>query len=339
MQISTTRLPEYQIPQLLQNRPLDLIAIGSLVMERVIQVDQWPDPGGQDTVRVLSIVDTCGGCATNVSCFAGRMGGKAAVISALGDGQYTDIVRAEMDYAGVDTSLLAVSPGKEGSLIVILTDPTGDWAVLEYDDPELKVRMEDLPPVETFSRAKFFHVDGFSYLTAGDKEPVLEAVKRARQAGCLLSVDASVPAARTEPEFLRLLARDADIVFANETEALVITEMPTIEQAIQTFQLMGPQIAVLKLGKEGSYVITPSAVGRVPAYEVEVVDTVAAGDAYIGTMLVSLCRGLSLLDAATRGSAAGALACLGAGSMSHRFSLGDVQRLLDRGPKKNRSEY
>jgi ribokinase len=334
MQIHTAHVPEYQIPDLLRNRPLDIIAIGSLVMERVIHVDRWPDPGGQDTVRVLSIVDTSGGCATNVSCFAGRMGGKAAVVSALGDGQYTQTVRAEMTYAGVDTSLLAVYPGREGSLIIIMTDPSGDWGVLEYVDPQLRIRMEDLPTVETFSRTKFCHVDGFSYLTAGDKEPVLEAVKRARRASCLLSVDASVPAARTEPEFLRILFRQADIVFANETEALVATQAASVESAIEGLQTMGPQVAVLKLGKEGSYVITPSAVGQVPAYEVDVVDTVAAGDAYIGNMLFSLCRRLSLMEAATRGSAAGALACLGAGSLSHRFSPADVQRLLERGPKK-----
>ena len=333
MQISPTT-PEYQIHEWLKDRPLDIIAIGSLVMEQVIRIDHWPDPGGQDTVQILSIVETSGGCATNVSCFAGRLGGKAAVLSALGDGQYTYKAREEMAFAGVDSSLLAVHPGREGSMIIIMTDLTGDWSVLEHVDPELQIRIQDLPTVEDFRRTKFFHVDGFSYITVGEKEPVLEAVKRAKQAGCLLSVDASVPAAKTEPEFLRILFRQADIVFANETEALVVTQQTAIDKAIEALQVMGPPVAVLKLGRMGSYVITPEAVSQVPAYDVDVVDTVAAGDAYIGTMLVSLCRGLPLMDAATHGSAAGALACLGAGSLSHRFSLSDVQRLLGRGPEK-----
>jgi ribokinase len=334
MQIYANQAPFYEIPDRLRDRPLDIIAIGSLVLERVIRVNRWPDPGGQNTVEVLSIVDTSGGCATNVSCFAGRIGGKSAILSAIGDGRYTNEVRAELAYAGVDSSLLAVHPGREGSLIIILTDPSGDWEVLEYTDPELRIKAEDLPTVDVLARAKFLHVDGFSYVSAGEKVPVLEAVERARQAGCLLSVDASVPAARAEPEFLRILFHQADIVFANQYEALVTTQTSTVEAAIIALQTMGPQVAILKLGHDGSYVITPKAVSLIPAYEVDVVDTVAAGDAYIASMLVSLCRGLPLMEAAVRGSVAGALACLGAGSLSHRFSSADIQVLLERGPKK-----
>lgn len=335
MQIYATQAPFYEIPNRLRDRPLDIIAIGSLVMEQVIRVNRWPDPGGQNTVEVLSIVDTAGGCAMNVSCFAGRIGGKSAILSAIGDGRYTNEARAELAYAGVDSSLLVVHPGREGSLIIIMTDPSGDWGVLEYTDPELRIKAEDLPMVDMFARAKFLHVDGFSYVSAGEKAPVLEAVERARQAGCLLSVDASVPAARAEPEFLRILFHQADIVFANQFEAMVATQTPTVEAAAMALQAMGPQVAILKLGRDGSYVITPKTVSLVPAYEVDVVDTVAAGDAYIATMLVSLCRGLPLLEAAVRGSAAGALACLGAGSLSHRFSPADIQVLLKRGPKKS----
>ncbi|MCL4560077.1 MAG: carbohydrate kinase family protein [Chloroflexi bacterium] len=338
MQVYGPQRPFYEIPDRLRNRPLDIIAIGSLVMERVIRVSRWPEPGGQNTVEVLSIVDTSGGCATNVSCFAGRVGGKASIVSAIGDGQYTNQVRAELAYAGVDTSLLTVHPGREGSLIIIMTDPSGDWGVLEYTDPELRIKVEDLPTVDVFARTKFLHVDGFSYVSAGEKAPVLEAIERSRQAGCLLSVDASVPAAKAEPEFLRILFHQADIVFANQNEALVATQAPTVEAAVTALQTMGPQVAVLKLGRDGSYVITPKKSSLVPAYEVDVVDTVAAGDAYIGVMLVSLCRGLPLMEAAIRGSAAGALACLGAGSLSHRFSPADIQALLERGPKKLRDD-
>ena len=85
---------------------------------------------------------------------------------------------------------------------------------------------------------------------------------------------------------------------------------------------MGPAVSVLKMGKEGSLVITPQGIGKVEAYPVEVVDTIAAGDSYIAAMLTSLGAGLSLQESARRGSAAGALACLGAGSLTYRFYPG-----------------
>lgn len=335
MQVKLTKeLPSYEIPRRLNSRPLDILALGSLVTERVIRVDRWPDPGGQDVVRVHSISDNSGGCAMNVSCFSARQGAKAAVISAIGDGQYARVTWDDLASSGVVTDHLVCHAGREGSLIVILSNPLGDWAVLDYIDPELSLRMEDIPSVEEFQRAKILHVDGFSFLSVGEKEPVQEAIDRSRKAGCLLSVDASVPAAKTERDFLETLFLQADMVFANRFEAQAITRTSEVHLAVKAFQSMGPRVAVLKMGMEGSYVITPDAVGYVPAYMVDVADTVAAGDAYIGTMLYSLCLGLPLMEAATRGSAAGALACLGIGSLSSHFADVEIDALLARGPKK-----
>jgi ribokinase len=330
----TDTTPSYTLPRSVASRPIDIIALGSLVMERIIQVERWPETGGQDVVPVKSITDTSGGCAMNVACFTSRQGGKAAIISRIGDGIYSRITWEELAISGVSTKYLTCSKGKEGSLIIILSNPAGDWAVLDYIDPELSLKIEDLPQVNEFMQSKFVHIDGFSFLSVGEKEPVQEAVIRARQAGCILSVDASVPAAKTERNFLEALFRQADFGFANKYEALQITQALEIQSAVEVLQTMGPKVSVLKMGLEGSYVITPDAVGFVPAYEVDILDTVAAGDAYIATMLLSLCRGLPLMESATRGSAAGALACLGFGSLSSRFTDVEIDALIARGPKK-----
>ena len=181
------------------------MALGSLVMERIIHVERWPEPGGQDVVPVLWLADTSGGCAMNVSTFTARLGGRAAIISTIGGGRYAKTVWDELLESGVHTDYLVRRLGRDGSLIIILTDPSGDWAVLDHIDPELCLNTRDLPPEAAFGEAKVLHVDGFSFISVGDKEAVLEAVKRGRRAGCLLSIDGSVPAARTEPEFLRHL--------------------------------------------------------------------------------------------------------------------------------------
>lgn len=330
----TETTPSFTIPYSVASRPIDIIALGSLVMERIIQVEKWPETGGQDVVPVKSISDTSGGCAMNVACFAGRQGGKTAIISGIGDGIYSRVTWEELEASGVEKKYLACHKDKDGSLIIILSNPEGDWAVLDYIDPDLMLGIDDLPLIDDFKETKFLHIDGFSFLSVGEKEPVQEAVKRARQAGCVLSVDASVPAAKTERDFLEVLFRQADIGFANKFEALQITQTSEIQAAVDKLQTMGPKVSVLKMGLEGSYVITPNTVGYIPAYEVNVLDTVAAGDAYIATMLLSLCRGLPLMEAATRGSAAGALACLGFGSLSSRFADSDIDALIARGPQK-----
>lgn len=330
----TDTKPNFSNPKRIASRPIDIITLGSLTMEKIIQVEKWPETGGQYVVPVKSISDTSGGCAMSVACFAGRQGGKTAIISAIGDGIYSQIIWEELKASGVEKKYLKCHKDKEGNLIIILSNPEGDWTVLDYIDPDLSLGIQDLPSVDDFRTAKFLHIDGFSFLSLGKKEMVQEAVTRGHQAGCVLSVDASVPAAKNERDFLEALFRQADIGFANKYEGLQITQTTEIQAAIEKLQTTGPKVSVLKMGLEGSYVITRNAVGYVPAYEVDVLDTVAAGDSYIAAMLLSLCQELPLMEAATRGSAAGALACSGSGSLSSRFSDGDIDALIARGPKK-----
>lgn len=307
-------------------------------MERIVQISGWPLPGGQDTVPVTKIVDTSGGCAMNVSCFVGRLGGKSAVVSPIGDGKYAQIPLQELERSNVDVSFLVKYPDSEGSLIMILTNPDGDWAALDYIDAQLHLRMEDIPSTEEMSKVKIFHVDGFSYLTVGSEGVIIEAVKRARAADCIISVDASVPAAKNKTKFLGQLFSEADIIFANRFEALAVAQASSIEEAAERLRKMSRHLSVLKLGAEGSYIITADAARFIPAVKVEVIDTVAAGDAYIAAMLLSLCQGAPLMRAGLRGSAAGALACMGHGSLSHHFSNHDIEKLLDRSVKQQRSD-
>lgn len=325
---------EYVLPPELSTRPLDILALGSLVLEQVVNVRNWPIPGGQEVTPVTSIVYTAGGCALNVASYSSRMGAKAGVLSTIGGKQFCQEVWDEIERSGVDTTYLREFEDEDGSLIIIIANPEGDWTVLDFLNRAILLREQDIPTTDDFCRTKILHVDGFSYISAGDKEAVICAVERAKQAGCVLSVDGSVPAAKEEPEFLASLYQRADIVFANRFEAFSATNSQNEDEAIEALQSLGPQLCVMKVGLDGSFVITPDSVARVPAYSVDVVDTVAAGDAYIGTLLHCLCQGIPLMQAAERGSAAGALACLGHGSLSSWFGMDDVEALLRRGPEK-----
>ena len=319
----------------MKERPIEVAAIGSLVLEQVVRIDRWPHKGGQDVVPVSKMVMTAGGCAVNVTCFLGRYGAHSAVISSIGGGRYGEPVQRELEASNVDLRFLVKHPESEGSLIIILSNPEGDWAVLDYMDDQLRLQLKDIPSVEELAECKILHIDGFSFDSAGSEEAIGLALERAKKAGCLISVDGAVPAAARHVEFLRFLFSQADIVFANEYEGLRATVADSIEDAINGFQKMGIKAVFLKLGARGSLVITPASVQEIPSFEVAVADTVAAGDAYIATTLLLLLRGRSLVDAAVRGSAAGALACLGYGSLSSRFDLDDVENLVERGSRKS----
>lgn len=327
--MTTLNLPSFYIPERLKNRPLDLLPVGSAILEQVIRLDQWPAWGGQNAVRARGVAFSVGGCATNVACYAARLGGKVALVAVIGAGRFGQEVWKELVLSGVDLRYVRQVASREGNLVVELTNPEGDWTVIDVIDPEVCLTSASIPPEVELEQVQVVHLDGFSYVNAGDIQVVQAMLEQSRKAGCLISVDGSVPAARGHPQTLRMLYEQADIAFANLEEAFAATQTSQLDTAIRRFQSMGPALAVIKVGAQGSYAITPNRVAYVPACQVEVVDTVGAGDAYIAACLFTLTERGPLELALARGSAAGALACRGMGSLSSRFSISDVNALAE----------
>lgn len=319
---------QFSFPEELFNRPIDVLAIGSLVLEQVIQVERWPQCGGQDTTPVSRLTFSPGGCAVNVSVACARFGGKSAIVSAIGTGKFSYDVEVELAASDVNTNFLHRVSGRDGNLIIILSDSHGDWTVMDFIDPEIRLRTDNIPPDDFFSQAKIVHIDGYSFISAGDQETIEICANRARQQGCLLSVDASVPAVRTCLDFTKRLFEKADFCFANQKEVLAITEERSLRGVIHSLHPSGRKLWVIKQGSHGATIITCQGSFRVPAFPVEVVDTIAAGDTFIAAFLTSLCKGGDLVQSALRGSAAGALACKGSGSLSYRFGMSDVDNLV-----------
>ena len=85
---------------------------------------------------------------------------------------------------------------------------------------------------------------------------------------------------------------------------------------------------VVTLGAAGCLLHDAGTAWRVPAFSVQPVDTVGAGDAFVGTLAVGLARGESLDHAARRANAAGALATTREGAIPSLARAADVERVL-----------
>jgi uridine phosphorylase len=313
-------------------RRLDVLAMGSFLAEQVIHVERHPAAGDQGSIPIRSLASSTGGGAANVAAYAARLGGRSAVLATTGDGPRSLAALEGLADAGVETGAVAVRPGHDADLLVLLSDPAGDWVAMEQLDPALRLAAADLGPAVPFAEATWFHVDGYAHHSAGSQAVADEAVRLARVAGCAVSVDAAVPSSLADPAYLRSLFARADIVFANRAEAASLTGQTQDDGAVDALLALGPAVVILKCGADGSVVATRGGRARVAAIPVDVVDTLAAGDAYVAAVLVGLARGEELLEAARRGAAAGALACRTPGSQGGSFSTSDLDALLANGP-------
>ena len=322
--------PSYKLPDHLGERATDIIALGNAKLEMILQVPTQTDGWGQRDSAIPLPIYSAGGCATNVACVAARLGAKVSLVCRLGDGRYSQPVFAEIMHAGVDTAHVIHVADSDGNLLIIQTNPEGDWSVLSYQDPQLLLQPEDIPTAEIFARAKIVHIDGFSLETDRQKQSVELAIARAHQNGCLVSIDAAVPMAMAQPDYLAELFKRCDLIFANQAEAREITRTTHHEETVAALQRFGAQLCCLKMGAAGSVLITANAQATIPAFKVPVIDTLAAGDSFIAALLTGLVRDLPLNESGLWGNAAGALACQGAGSLTHRFTLTDVKSLVTR---------
>lgn len=156
---------------------------------------------------------------------------------------------------------------------------------------------------------------------------VIEALKRVKQRGGATILNPA-PAKNIGTAIYKWV----DIVTPNETEAEAITGIEVFDEdsaafAAQILHQHGPKVVIITLGERGAYVSSPEFIGLLPAPKVIALDTVAAGDAFNGALMVALSEGQGLVDAVTFANKAAAMTVTGQGaqrSIPYRSELEPV---------------
>ncbi len=159
------------------------------------------------------------------------------------------------------------------------------------------------------------------------------AAKAAKDAGVRVILDPA-PVQTTDLDDLYPLV---DILLPNEVEAsqlvgFTVNTPETAAAAAVTLRQKGVAIAVIKLGAKGVFCASATDTFFMPAFPVNAIDTVAAGDAFAGGFIAALVEGHSLREAVTWGAATGALATTKQGAqtaMCDRATFNDF--LAERG--------
>ena len=122
----------------------------------------------------------------------------------------------------------------------------------------------------------------------------------------------------------------ASIVVANESEFALLAggatgDLPT---AMNLWAASRRQTIIVTLGADGAMAATPDEIIRVPALPVQPVDTVGAGDTFVGYLAAGLDKGLDLEAAMRRAAVAASLACLKPGAQPSVPTAAEVDKAL-----------
>ncbi len=237
-----------------------------------------------------------GGSAPNTLLALAGLEIPAVISGKIGDDEFGRTYAEQVGAYGI-TSRLVTEPGRTGSSVILVT-PDGERTMNTHLGMCQRFCTADVDEA-LLAGAQYLYFTGYMWDTDLQKDAILHAITRAREAGSQVVFDVADPfaAERYRDDFVALIRDHVDIVFANRREAQLLYGL---QEAHECAARLGAdvRIAALKVGKDGCLVVAqgdPVAVGGRP---ITAVDSTGAGDMFAAGFLAGLAWGRSAAEAA-----------------------------------------
>jgi ribokinase len=284
--------------------------LGSLNMDISVTVPRLPGPGA--TVLGSAARFTPGGKGANQAVAAVRLGADVRVVGCVGDDDFGRQLLAALREEGVDTGGVRTIAGVPTGLAMISVDRAGENLITVAPGANHEVGAGEVAAV----LGQPAHV-----LVICAEIPVPAIRSALAQPGGEIRILNLAPA---PPEAAALVAEAGeglDWLVVNESEAAAVLGrtvqgLKDAAQAASALVAAGPRHAVVTAGAHGAVLASPGAAETIPAFRVEAVDSVGAGDTFVGALAVALAADVPAAEAVRAAAAAGATAATRQGAQA-----------------------
>lgn len=301
-----------------------VVVVGSAHVDYTVYLPHLPARGETVIGRGLHI--SPGGKGANQAVAAARLGAPTWFVSRVGGDENGRLMLEVLERNLVDTSYVAVDEGERTGVALIFVDESGENVIAVYPGTDSLVSGEDV------RRAVDAYAGAGAVLAQLEIpfEAVIEAFRMGREYG-LVNVLNTAPYRPLPGEMYGL----ADVVIANSVEAgaLLGSQVSSAEEARRAATALAERFgeAVVTLGAEGAVAARRGGTAiYVPAYSVEAVDTVAAGDAFAAAYTVGIVEGMGLEERLRFAAAAAAVKVTKKGAISGLPRRSEVEALVRR---------
>lgn len=298
--------------------------VGSFMYDLVATAPRRPKTG--ETLIGDSFGMFLGGKGANQAIAASRAGASVTMVGRLGNDLFGDQFLEKFSEEGIKTDFVIQDTENGTGVGMPLIDASGDNSIVIIPQANMALTVENIDKAES--------VIADSDVLVLQCEVPMEANKRAAEIANkndTLVILNPAPARKIPDTLLSLV----DIITPNESEAEILTDMPTEtnSQAMEAAHHLlskGVETVILTLGSRGSLLLTEKMEKRIPAYLVDVIDTTAAGDAFCGALAAILSNGSIIEEAIKIANAAGALAVTKLGAEPSLPTKKDIDQLINR---------
>lgn len=295
-----------------------ILAIGIVVLDDILPIPAPLVPGAKH--RATGIDTVVGGNAANAALAVARLGGTARLIARIGDDEAGQNLLGRLAASGIDTSLSRVIAGSATSRSAVIIEPGGARTIINHLDPNLPDSPDWLPDALP---AGIRGVLGDTRWETGARR----LFQRARAAGIAAVFDGD-----RKPVDSDLVGLATHAIFSEQGLAeLAGTEDPG--EGLRHIGSHSDAFVAVTAGGDGVYSFEQGAIRHHPAFQVEAVDTLGAGDVWHGAFALALGEGMTNDRAIRFASAVAAIKCTRRGGSTGSPRRDEVERFLEQHPQ------
>ena len=306
-----------------------VVVCGSINMDLVVRTPKLPSPG--ETLIAHALAEVPGGKGANQAVAAARLGARVRMIGCVGEDGFGSWLMRQLHDECIDTQHIATKAGSSG-VAVVSVDDSGENSIMVVPGANGKLGIEDVDRAEASIREATWAMTQLEIPIA----TVEHFVRVCRKHGTRVILNPA-PVGGAFPESLF----QVDLLCPNQTETALLLQCDpprTVDQAKQAGEKLldrGASRVVITLGSLGAMAAQSDLNGRrefrwIEPFSVVPVDTVAAGDAFLGALVGELAKDRSLVEACRYAAAAAAHSVTVRGAQPSLPTPSDVQAILKR---------
>lgn len=299
----------------------NIVVVGSSNTDMILKLSSIPRPG--ETLLGGEFVTAAGGKGANQAVAAARAGGAVTLVARVGKDMFGERAVAGFVENGINVEHLQYDQAPSGVALIFVSED-GENSIGVASGANAQLSPADVKRAEqSFAAAD---------VVVMQLETPLETVQAAAAMAAANGAIVILNPAPSQPLPDSLL-NQISIITPNETEAealtgISVTDDASCSRAAEILLGKGIQTVVITLGARGAYVATATSKQRVSGFNVQPLDTTAAGDAFNGALAVALAEGQAMTDAVRFANAAGAIAVTRMGAQPSAPMRTEIEKLV-----------
>lgn len=285
-----------------------LAVLGSINADHILNLAHFPRPG--ETVIGQKYQIAFGGKGANQAVAAGRAGANIAFIACVGADDIGERICQQLAQDNIDTHPVEAVEGESTGVAMIFVNGEGENNIGIYSGANAALT----PQYVERHQQVIAQADALLMQLESPLDSVLAAATLARQHQTRVILNPA-PATKLSDDLLALI----DIITPNETEAEILTGIAVNNDddaacAAAALHEKGIATVLITLGRRGVWLSENGKGQRIAGFEVNAVDTIAAGDTFNGAFITARLEGKAMHDAVRFAHAAAAIAVTRSGA-------------------------